>query len=148
MGLGTKVLGGVGHASAAVGKFAWKHDTMDNLPPLDGGGLSAAIIPKQINFKGFMTLSAVGAVVGIAKESLAAHNRITMGSVRYQDGLDCMTSSFTSGAVPAMMRGSKGDYQAFAGMAKKVVSSPGLGRIDDFGANPAMISALYNMGGR
>lgn len=144
MGLGKKVLGGV----AKAGKKIWSATTMDNLTPSTGGGLTSAIIPKQVNFKGYLGLSGLVAGAGIFKEGFEASNRRKLGSVTYQDGMTRMVSSFTTGSVPAMMKASQKDYQAFAGMAQNVINSPGISHLDDFGANPAMISALYNMGGR
>ncbi len=137
MGLGKKML-----------KGAWNFTTMDNLTPETGGGITSAIISKQINRRGAAIFGAGIALSGIAKSALEARNRRVMGYTTYQDGLARMTSSYTTGVVPAMKRASQGDYQAFAGLAEGVVRSPGLSHIDDFGANPAMISALYNMGGR
>lgn len=137
MGLGKKIL-----------KGAWNATTMDNLTPETGGGLTSAVITKQVNGLGFGLLGLATAGFGIAKESFGAANRRKLGSITYQDGLTQMTNSFGSKAVPTMMKASKGDYQAFAGMAGNVVKSPGLNKIDDFGATPAMIAALYNMGGR
>lgn len=137
MGLGKKML-----------KGAWNATTMDNLTPATGGGLTSAVITKQINARGFLAFSAIGGAIGIGKEALAAANRRKLGQITYQDGMTQMTNSFTTGLVPAMMKASKGDYQAFSGMAENVMKSHGLAKIDDYGANAAMISALYNMGGR
>ena len=57
-----------------------------------------------------------------------------------------MTKSFNTGSVSAMHKASKGNYAAFSDMAEEVVNHTGLS-IDDYGASPALISALYNMGG-
>lgn len=67
------------------------------------------------------------------------------------DGPARMTKSYTSGAIPAMMQASNGNYAAFSDMAEEVVSGHNnvLGSVlDDYGANPAMIASLYGMGGR
>lgn len=144
MGLGKKILHGVGKA----GKGIWNATTMDNLTPTTGGGLTSAIITKQMNLGGFALYGGLTAGIGLIKEGFEASNRRRMGRVTYADGLTRMTNSYTTGAVKAMKRASQGDYQAFAGMAQNVVKSPGISRLDDFGADPAMISALYHMGGR
>ena len=48
-----------------------------------------------------------------------------------------------------MHRVSGGNPGIFSDFAEEVVSSPGVtGKIDDYGATPELISALYNMGGR
>lgn len=129
-------------------KGAWNFNTMDNLTPMTGGGLTSAVITKQINARGLIGFTAIGSAIGIGKEAFAARNRRMLGKITYMDGPTRMTGSFTTGAVEGMMKASHSDYETFAGMAENVLKSPGLSRIDDYGANSAMISALYNMGGR
>lgn len=141
MGLGMKVLSG-------AGKVVWKLGTKDNLTPATGGGLTSAVITKQINAFGYGVLGAGTALAGMAKAGLEARNRRLTGQVTYQDGLTRMAGSHTTGAVESMMRSSKGDFEAFSGMAEGVLKSTDLGRLDDYGATPQMIAALYNMGGR
>ena len=112
--------------------------------------LSKGLVKKTLNGKG--ALLAVGGMAAYttADEFRKASNVGKMGSVQYLDGPARMTQSYTTGAVPAMMNASKGNYGVFADMAEEVVKSNSLaGRyLDDYGANDKLISALYNMGGR
>ena len=117
----------------------------------NGGGLSSLIVPRKINAKGAALLIGGMAVFTTGKEGFKAHNANKMGKISYMDGPARMTKSYTSGVVPAMMKASNGNYAAFSDMAEEVVSGHDnvFGSIlDDYGANPAMISALYGMGGR
>lgn len=110
-------------------------------------GLTGLFIPK---------LSKVGLGIGIAAPMamslgatfLSASNRAAVGRVTYQPGLARMVGGTNTGAVEAMKRASQGDYGVFSEMAEKVVSNGSFTSfIDDYGASPALISALYNMGG-
>lgn len=88
-------------------------------------------------------------VLSGTKGAVDAHSKTKMGHVSYDSGMARMTSNFQTGAVPAMMEASGGNYGTFSDMAKNVVSRPGLiNKIEDNGATPEMISALYHMGGR
>lgn len=140
MAMESKILKGV----KTVGKALTSSNTIEN-----GGGLSSLIVRRKFNTAGGLT--AVGIVGGatLVSEGLKGHNRAKLGRVSYGDGPARMTNSFTTGAVQAMKRASGGNYAAFSDMAEEVVASPGLtGMIDDYGASPELISALYNMGGR
>lgn len=113
------------------------------------GGLSALLVPRQVNGAGAALIIGGGAALSLGSAGLQSRNKAKLGRVSYSDGMSRMTNSFTTGAVPAMKRASGGNYAAFADMAEEVVASPGIGgMIDDYGASPAFISALYNMGGR
>lgn len=111
---------------------------------------SSVLFPKRLNFVGG-TL-AIGGVTALASgnEMLKAHNARKLGRVSYADGMNKMTKSFTTGVVPAMMESSGGNYQAFADMSHEIVKGPTIvdNIVDDYGATPQMISALYGMGGR
>lgn len=140
MAMENKILKGV----KTIGKALTNPNTIEN-----GGGLSSLIVRRRVNTAGGLT--AVGIVGGItlASEGLKGHNRAKLGRVSYGDGPARMTNSFASGVVPAMKRASGGNYGAFSDMAEEIVASPGItGAIDDYGASPELISALYNMGGR
>lgn len=95
-------------------------------------------------------LAGVGLVTAVPA-LVQARNVNTMGRISYGDGPARMTKSYTTGAVQAMKRASGGNYEVFSDMAKDVVKGNSISPIshvlDDYGANPAMISALYNMGG-
>lgn len=117
----------------------------------DHGGWSSLIIRRKVNGAGLALIVGGGAALSIGNEGLKARNVNKMGKILYMDGPARMTKSFTTGAVPAMMRASNGNYGAFSDMAQEVVSGHGnlVGSVlDDYGANPAMIASLYNMGGR
>lgn len=122
--------------------------TQEN-PINDGGGLSSLLIPRQINGAGTaLVVGGVGAF-NLAKEGVKGRNRMKLGRVSYADGPARMTNSYTTGAVQAMKRASGGNYAVFSDMAEEAISSSHLmGKIDDYGATPELISALYNMGGR
>lgn len=114
----------------------------------DGGGLSSLLVPRKVNGAGMALIVGGGLTIGLADSGIKSRNQALLGKVSYGDGMARMTGSFTSGAVPAMKRASGGNYEAFSDMAKGVVSSGGYGAIEDYGATPELISALYNMGGR
>lgn len=143
MAIAKKVLGGLGKAA----KGAWMGLTESRT--VEEGGLTALIVPRQLNPVGLGVVTVGMTAFNTGKEAVNAHSRAKIGRVSYDSGMARMTSNFQSGAVPAMMQASGGNYEVFAGMAKNVVSRGGLiGGIEDNGANPAMISALYHMGGR
>ena len=115
------------------------------------GGLSSLLIPRKVNAKGAALLIGGATVFNTGKEGLKARNTNKMGRISYMDGPARMTKSYTSGAIPAMMQASNGNYAAFSDMAEEVISGHNnvFGSVlDDYGANPAMIASLYRMGGR
>lgn len=113
----------------------------------NGGGLSSLLIPRRLTTAGGLTAVGIIGTVSLAKEGFKGRNRAVMGKVSYGDGMARMTNSFTTGVVPALHKASKGNYAVFSDMAEEVVNHTGIS-IDDYGASPALISALYNMGGR
>lgn len=143
MAIAKKVLGGLGKAA----KGAWMG--LSESRTVADGGLTALVVPRQLNPAGLAVATAGLTMFNMGKVGVDAHSRASMGKVVYDSGMARMTSNFQSGAVPAMMQASGGNYEVFSGMAKNVVSRGGImGGIQDNGANPAMISALYHMGGR
>lgn len=110
----------------------------------NGGGLSSLIIKRKVNTAGGLAVAGTIGTVTLAHEGIKGHNKAKLGRVSYSDGMARMTNSFTSGAVPAMKRASGGNYGVFADMAEETVFSG----LDDYGATPELISALYHMGGR
>jgi hypothetical protein len=59
-----------------------------------------------------------------------------------------MTKSYTTGVVPAMKRASGGNYAAFSDMAEEVLlHNTAASKIENYGATPELVSALYHMGG-
>ena len=142
MAMAKKVLNTLGK----VGKALTTENNIAN-----GGGWSSILIPRKANGKGVAVLAVGGTVLGMGNEGLKARNTNKMGRISYMDGPARMTKSYTSGAIPAMMQASNGNYAAFSDMAEEVVSghSNVFGSVlDDYGANPAMIASLYGMGGR
>lgn len=110
-------------------------------------GLTGFAVPYR--FSGLGLGVAIGAPIvgGIGAAMLSASNRAAVGRVTYQPTMARMVAGDNTGAVEAMKRISGGNYRTFSEMAESVVSSSGISHlIDDYGANPAMISALYNMG--
>ena len=83
----------------------------------------------------------------VGDDMLKGRNKNKVGRVSYADGPARMTNSFTSGAVPAMIQGSGGDYEVFEDMAEETLQPVNVfGRVlDDYGANGEMIRSLYNM---
>lgn len=127
-----------------LGKVLTQKNSFNN-----DGGLSSLVIPRQVNGAGAALVIGGGAAIGVANEGFKSHNRAKLGRVRYGNGPARMTSSYTSGAVQAMRRASNGNYAAFADMAEEVVGNASIGGvIENYGATPELISALYNMGGR
>ena len=124
-----------------VGEALTKPNTIEN-----GGGLSSLLIRRRLNATGGMAVVGTVGAVTLASEGIKGHNRATLGRVSYGEGMARMTNSFTTGVVPAMKRASGGNYEVFSDMAEEVVTHPM--SLDDYGASPALISALYNMGGR
>ena len=132
-----------------LGKVGKTLTTENNIG--NGGGLSSILIPRKVNGKGVAVLAVGGTALSLGNEGLKARNTNKMGRISYMDGPARMTKSYTSGAIPAMMQASNGNYAAFSDMAEEVVSGHNnvFGSIlDDYGANPAMIASLYGMGGR
>ena len=137
MAIQNKVLQG----AKSLGMALTKPNTIEN-----GGGLSSLLIRRRVNTAGGLAITgAVGAVM-LTNEGVKGHNVATLGRISYSDSMARMTNSFTTGAVPAMKRASGGNYEVFSDMAEEVVTKSM--SIDDYGASPALISALYNMGGR
>lgn len=125
----------------AVGKALTKSNTVS-----DGGGLSALLVPRQVNAAGASLILGGSLLFGVGKEGFAASNRAKLGKVSYHGGPARMTSSFTSGGVQAMHRASRGNPQVFSDIAEEVVRSNNpIGKIETYGATPELISALYNM---
>lgn len=114
-----------------------------------GGGLSSFLVPRRFNAPSAIAIMGGIGAFNMAKEGLKSHNRAKLGRVSYGDGLARMTDNFGSGVAKVAKRASYGNYNAFSDMTEEVVSSPGIvPKIEDYGANPAFISALYHMGGR
>lgn len=128
---------------SGIGKTFTQANTIEK-----SGGLSSLLIRRRANMAGGLTIAGAVGGVSLINEGFKGRNQAKLGRVSYGDGMARMTSSFTSGVVPAMHSASGGNYGAFADMAEEVVTARGLGRINDYGASPALISALYNMGGR
>lgn len=114
----------------------------------EGGGLSSLLIRRRVNAKGAAVIIGGATVISAGNEGFKSHNISKAGRITYGGGPQRMTNSFTSGAVPAMMRASGGNYAAFSDMAEEVVQSKSIaGAIDTYGVTPNMIASLYNMGG-
>lgn len=143
MAIAKKVLSGIGKAGKAVWMGLSEQRTVAE------GGLTALIVPRQLNLGGTAIALAGMTAINVGKGGIDAHSRISYGKVSYDSGMARMTSDFQSGAVPAMMQASGGNYAAFSDMAKSVVTRPGpINSLNDNGATPQMIAALYHMGGR
>lgn len=114
----------------------------------DGGGLSALLIPRQVNAAGASLIVGGTLLANMADTGIKTKNRAAMGRVSYSNGMARMTNSFTSGGVQAMHRASRGNPAVFSDMAEEVLKSDNLmGKIETYGATPELISALYGMGG-
>lgn len=130
-----------------MGKAAWMG--LSEARTVEEGGITALLVKRQLNPVGLGLAVAATTAFNGTKGAVDAHSRVKHGQISYDSGMARMTSNFQSGAVPAMMEASGGNYAAFSDMAKHVVSRPGLiNKVQDNGASPEMISALYHMGGR
>lgn len=140
MAMMNKVLKGLGKA----GKALTVENRIDN-----GGGLSSLLVPRMVSGPGAALIVGGGAALSFGNEAIKGHNTAKLGRISYGDGMARMTKSYTTGAVQVMRAASDGNYAAFADMAEETVTSyKPLGMIDDYGATPALVSALYGMGGR
>lgn len=127
-----------------IGKAVTKPNTIAN-----GGGLSSLLIPRKFNALGATLVVGGVSAFNLGKEGLKGRNKAVLGRVSYSDGLARMTNSYTTGVVPAMHRASGGNYAAFSDMAEETMQGNTLGSaIENYGATPELISALYHMGGR
>lgn len=143
MAVAKKILSGV----AKAGKAAWMG--LSEARTIEEGGLTALLVTRQLNPVGLGVAMVGATALSGGKGAIDAHSRAKYGQVSYDSGMARMTSNFQSGAVPAMMQASGGNYETFAGMAKNVVSRPGIiEKVQDNGATPEMIAALYHMGGK
>ena len=116
--------------------------------PPSTGGLSAFAVPWKLSGAGVAVALGGATGIGLLNQGVQTRNRVNLGKVSYSTPAR-MTGSFDSGVVQAMRRASGGNYNAFSDMAEEVVSSPGIiPKIEDYGATPELISALYHMGGR
>lgn len=116
---------------------------------IEEGGLTALLVKRQLNPAGLALVAGGVTLYNAGKGGIDAHSRAKMGRISYDSGMARMTNSFPTGAVEAMKDASGGNYSAFADMAKNVVSRPGpINQLQDHGATPDMIAALYHMGGR
>lgn len=132
----------------ALAKKVLKALTVENTIKNDGG-LSSLLVPRQVNGAGAALIVGGGMALSMGSEGIKSRNRASLGRVSYSNGLARMTSSFTSGGPEAMHRVSGGNSAIFSDLAEESLASPGLiGKIDDYGATPELVSALYNMGGR
>ena len=136
MAVQSKVLQGV----KTLGKTFTNPNNIAN-----GGGLSSLLVRRRANTAGGLAIAGTLGAVTLANEGFKGRNRATLGKISYDNGMARMTKSFTTGAVPAMKQISGGNYEVFSDMAQDVVAAPFA--LDDYGASPALISALYNMGG-
>ena len=143
MAMAKKILGATAKAAKKVGMALTESRTVAD------GGLTALLVPRQLNPVGLGVAMVGMTAFNAGKGTVDAHSRASMGRISYESGMDRMTSNFQSGAVPAMMEASGGRYSTFADMAKNVVTRPGpINHLQDNGATPDMIAALYHMGGR
>lgn len=133
-----------------MGKSGMAKKVLHTLTKPNNDPIGGFFVPRQVNAGGAAVVLGGIAVISGGNEAVKARNAMQMGKVSYADGMARMTNSFTTGAVPAMMKASGGNYAAFADMADEVMMSRNpFGRVlDDYGANDKLISALYNMGGR
>ena len=154
MGLTRKLIGGAGKLADSMSKFTdtsrAANDTVRHGKTWfsrPGEGISRSEFVPRVATAGGAAVVTAGALglqfVSDVVHGLGEHG---IGRVTYADGASKMTNSFTTGVVEAMQEASRGNYDIFADMADDVLASPNLiSKIDDLGANPKMISALYNM---
>lgn len=137
MAMVTKVVKGIGKALTEPNTIA------------NGGGLSSILVPRRFTAGGAaIVLGGIGSA-NVANEGIKARNRAKLGRISYVGGPARMTGSYTSGAVQAMHKASGGNYAVFSDMAEEMVQGPGIGGIvENYGATPELVSALYHMGGR
>ena len=132
-----------------IGKALFTENTIKNAAGNSEGGLSALLVHKKFTGLGAaVALGTVGAV-STGDMMIKGHNKAKLGRISYGGGPARMTSSFTSGAVEAMNKASNGNYAVFSDIASDVMKNNSIsGAIEDYGATPELVSALYGMGGR
>jgi hypothetical protein len=141
MKLAKKTLSKAGKAFMAL--------TQENSIKNNNGGLSSILVPRQANLAGVGVIAGGTILLGTGKAGFKSGNKAQLGDVSYTKGPARMTNSFISGGVKAMHDVSRGDPAVFSDLADDVLQPKSLGaKIDDYGANPELISALYNMGGK
>lgn len=129
-----------------VGKALTKENNIAN-----GGGLSSLLMPRHLNLAGGIVVTTGVTALAVGNAGLKSHNVKKLGRVSYMDGPARMTKSYTTGAIPAMMNASGGNYEVFNDMAEEVVrghNNPIGTVLDDYGANAEFVKAIYGMGGR
>lgn len=115
---------------------------------IENGGLSALLVPRKVNAAGAGLIVGGSFFFNAGKEGVKGRNKAALGPVSYSGGPARMTQSFVSGSVQAMHDVSGGNYAAFSDMAGGVMAGSTVGgKIENYGATPELISALYNMGG-
>lgn len=140
MALAKKALKGLGK----IGKALTQENTVAN-----GGGLSSVLIPRQVNGAGAALIVGGGLAFGMGNEGIKSRNKASLGKVSYGSGIARTTKQFTSGSVEAMHRVSGGNPAVFTDLAEETLNNGSfMGAIENYGATPELISALYNMGGR
>lgn len=139
-------LGIIGGTGKVMGKFA-DHSRPDGWFSKAGQGWAGGdFVPRVATWRGFGVVTAGMLGVQLISDMHNNMGNVKTGRVSYADGPSKMTKPFTSGIVEAMQDASQGNYEIFSELASDVLKSPNaLARMDDLGANPKMISALYNM---
>ena len=94
-------------------------------------------------------MAAGGAAATLGNEGLQQHNVKKLGRITYPSSMARMTNqSANTGVMDEISRLSDNNYEVYQDLASTVLESPGLQKIEDYGANAEMIAALYGMGGR
>lgn len=154
MGLTRKLIGGVGKLADSMSKFTdtsrAANDKIRNGKTWfsrPGEGIShSEFVPRVATARGAGVITAASLGLQFVSDVIHGVGEHSVGRVTYANGASKMTNSFTTGVVDAMQEASRGNFEIFSDMADDVLSSPNLiSKIDDLGANPKMISALYNM---
>lgn len=117
----------------------------------EGGGLSSLIIRRKASPISVIGITAAMAVGQVGMDMLSLRNAAKVGKVTYGGGPTRMTGEFTSGAVEAIHKASKGNREVFNELASQAMTDkryPVLSAIENYGVTPEFVSALYNMGGK
>lgn len=107
---------------------------------------SSEFVPRIATARGAGVVTALALGAEFVGDVISGASGHSLGKVSYADGMSKMTKPFTTGVVEAMHEASQGNYEIFSDMAEEVIKPKNLlSKVDDFGANPRFISALYNM---
>lgn len=139
--------GVIGGASGALAKLFDKSRPRGLFTKPSQGLSHLQFVPRVLTGPGAVAVIGLSGLASIASDVHANMGSVKVGKVKYGDSMNRMTAPYTTGAVKAMNEAANGDYGTFYEMAAPMFRSDNVvaRTLDDYGANPAFISSLYNM---